>query len=157
MKIIGIIPAGGKGTRLGLPFPKELMSIRFDSYYPVSLHTLRGMLKAGASEIHWIISEEKMQLRNFYESKNFGVKMFWHYQNEGSGKTIIPPYNFSFDADIVLFGLPDTIYSDLQAFRKLVLYLQHNKSDVVLGLFRGTHEMRVDRFRQGKLFVKSTY
>ncbi len=157
MKIIGIIPAGGKGARLGLPFPKELISIRFDSYYPLSLHTLRGMIQAGADEIHWVISEEKAQLRNFYESKDFGVKMFWHYQNEGSGRTVLCPRSISPDAEIVLFGLPDTIYSDLQAFSKIVSRLQQHRSDVVLGLFRGTRNMRVDRFRNGKLFVKSTF
>jgi len=157
MKIIGIIPAGGKGLRLGLPFPKELMPIRFDAYYPVSLHTLRGMLRAGASEIHWVISDEKTQLRAFYENGDFRAKMFWHLQNEGSGRTILCPARVSPDADIVLFGLPDTVYTDLDAFGKIVARLQEGQSQVVLGLFRGARKLRVDRFRDGKLFVKSTY
>ncbi|MEZ4555370.1 MAG: hypothetical protein R2851_07410 [Caldilineaceae bacterium] len=45
--IIGLIPAAGKGMRLGLPYPKELYPvIRDNRYKPVSQFVVDNMIAA---------------------------------------------------------------------------------------------------------------
>ena len=46
--IYGIVPVGGKGTRLGLYFSKELFPLKgHDYYYPVCKYTVDNMIEAG--------------------------------------------------------------------------------------------------------------
>ena len=53
--IVGLIPVGGKGTRLGLFFPKEMLpQIGFDYYNPLINLTVTNMLETGVEKIYFI-------------------------------------------------------------------------------------------------------
>ena len=47
-ELIGLIPAAGKGVRLGLPYPKELYPVIRDNHYkPISQFVLDSLIVAG--------------------------------------------------------------------------------------------------------------
>jgi glucose-1-phosphate thymidylyltransferase len=59
-EIIGLIPAAGKGIRLGLPYPKELYPvIRNNHYKPISQFVLSNMTTAGINHIIFVVNETK--------------------------------------------------------------------------------------------------
>ena len=44
-QVIGLIPAAGKGMRLGLPYPKELYPVIRDNHYkPIAQFALASMM-----------------------------------------------------------------------------------------------------------------
>jgi glucose-1-phosphate thymidylyltransferase len=60
---IGLVPAAGKGLRLGLPYPKELYPIIRDNHYKqVSQFIVDNLLAAQIKHIVFIINETKGQL-----------------------------------------------------------------------------------------------
>ena len=53
--IYGLVPIGGKGTRLGLTFSKEMLPQKgFLHFNPISNHLVSAMKEAGAEEIIFI-------------------------------------------------------------------------------------------------------
>ena len=61
-ELIGLIPAAGKGVRLGLPYPKELYPVIRDNHFkPVSQFVLDCMTEAGIKHIVFVINETKHQ------------------------------------------------------------------------------------------------
>ena len=53
--IYGLVPIGGKGTRLGLSFSKEMLPQKGFLYFnPVSNHLVNTMQNAGAEQIVFI-------------------------------------------------------------------------------------------------------
>ena len=55
--LIGLIPAAGKGLRLGLPYPKELYPIiRENRYKPVSQFVLENLTASGIHNIIFVIN-----------------------------------------------------------------------------------------------------
>ena len=53
--IYGLVPIGGRGTRLGLTFSKEMLPQKGFKYFnPVSNHLVSTMQEAGADEIVFI-------------------------------------------------------------------------------------------------------
>lgn len=66
MKRIGLIPAAGKGSRLGLAFPKELLPIPLrDEYFPVILSNILALKKIDIIEIIIIINSEKTEIMKY--------------------------------------------------------------------------------------------
>ena len=66
MKKVGLIPAAGKGSRLGLPFSKELYPIPFKSmYYPVILNNILALKSINITEIVIIISPDKHDIMKY--------------------------------------------------------------------------------------------
>lgn len=63
MRKIGLIPAAGKGSRLGLPFSKELYPLPFhNDFYPVILSNLLAFKTIGIDEIILVVSAEKSDI-----------------------------------------------------------------------------------------------
>jgi hypothetical protein len=150
--IYGIIPVGGKGTRLGLPYPKELLPLKnFNSYYPVCKLTVDNMLQSGCEKIYFIHGEEtKSEIKNYFKED-----IYFHINNKSEMfSKVITCFldNISLnEEDIVLFGLPDSYY-------KTNLYLELVKMDgLVCGLFITNDFSKVDRLKlNSKIFdVKS--
>jgi glucose-1-phosphate thymidylyltransferase len=53
--IYGLIPIGGKGTRLGLPFSKEMLPQAGVLFYkPIVSHVTEKMMQAGADRIIFV-------------------------------------------------------------------------------------------------------
>ena len=57
-ELIGLIPAAGKGVRLGLPYPKELYPvIRENRYKPISQFVLNNLTRAQVRHVAIVINE----------------------------------------------------------------------------------------------------
>lgn len=117
---IGVIPAAGKGVRLGLPYPKELYPIiRGNRYKPVSQFVLDNLVAAGVGQVVFVINETKHQLLGYFgDGRRFGCDVAYVVQeaHNGSGQSTSPGLAHALDAAhhlargrTVFFGMADTI------------------------------------------------
>jgi hypothetical protein len=137
--IYGVLPVGGKGTRMGLPYPKEMLPQRRQSkYVPVIDHSVSAMLEA-SPDTHMV----------FIHGKQYKPEIVNHYKScshirepiEGFAETlcsILRTIDVQ-DSDIILYGLPDSYY-DGNPFPKML-----HTPGVVCGLFVGEPSAKVDR------------
>jgi glucose-1-phosphate thymidylyltransferase len=143
-KIIGLIPAAGKGSRLGLPFPKELYPINIENNYkPVAEFIIDNLISAGIDHICFVINETKHQLIGYFgNGEKFGCRFSYVYQDFQSNKFAKSPgLAQAIDASYhlikgqrVYFGMPDTIISPKNVFQIMKNTFQ-KEIDVLLGLF----------------------
>lgn len=139
--IYGLVPVGGKGTRLALPYPKELLPQKgYDHFNPVINHIVQKMKDAGAHKIVFVHgSEVKSGIVEYYPTHEY-VHLT---QNRLGFATVIEDmYNaiphFDFN-DKVLFGMPDTIFEG-NPFVEMV-----RRAGIVCGLFQSDPLTKVDR------------
>jgi len=142
---IGLIPAAGRGLRLGLPYPKELYPIiRNNKYKPVSQYIVDQMTEVGLEHLVFIINETKHQLIGFYgNGDRFGCRISYVVQETINTKSSTSPglaqaldsaYHLTKDK-VVFFGMPDTIMQPNDIFKRTLPYLNENV-DVILSLFK---------------------
>src|SRR5262245_41854753 len=79
---IGLIPAAGKGLRLGLPYPKELYPLIRDNHYrPIAQFVLDNLTAAGLHHIVFVVNETKHQLMGYFGSGHrFGCRISYVFQ-----------------------------------------------------------------------------
>ncbi len=147
--IIGLIPAAGKGVRLGLPYPKELYPVIRDNHYkPISQFVVTNLVVAGLEHIVFVINETKHQLIGFFgNGHRFGCHFSYVVQeqsNDITGSTS-PGLAHALDSAYhltrgkqVYFGMADTIMQPKDVFVRA-----HSASspddDAVLVLFTTDH------------------
>ena len=158
---IGIVPAGGAGIRLGLPFSKELFNIGDEEYYPVIRFSLNCMLTAGCREFIIILTEVKADLVHYVSKWCYerGIILHVVYNNEGKkgyarGLLDIEKLVFLRCPERLLFCLPDSVYENEFAFRDL---LEEKTGSCILGAFRVKNDVRVDRIQGSMLYIKSVF
>lgn len=147
VETIGLIPAAGKGIRLGLPYPKELFPvIRDNKYKPVSQFVLENLIEAQVKHIVFVINETKHQLVGFFgNGSRFNCHLSYVVQ-ESSGnvhKSSSPGLAHALDSAYhltknkkVFFGMADTIMEPRDIFARVQREAdQSNDYDVVLILF----------------------
>lgn len=129
-ELVGLIPAAGRGLRLGLPYPKELYPIiRDDRYKPVAQHVLENLVAAGVRHVVFVVNETKHQLMGYFGSgARFGCDLSYVVQEEGRGDER-PSGGLAQALDAgwhltrgrtVLFGMADTIMEPVDLMRRLV-------------------------------------
>lgn len=139
---VGVIPAAGKGLRLGLPYPKELYPIiRGGRYKPVAEHIVENMVAAGVEHVVFVINETKHQLIGYFgDGARFGCRISYAYQDPdrkgqggsaGLAEALDAAYHL-YQGRQVVFGMADTIITPLEAFKPLMV---DPSVDVHLGLF----------------------
>jgi len=146
-QIVGLIPAAGSGTRLGLPYPKELQPlIRGDGYKPAAQFALELILHSGASHVVFVVNDTKHQLMKFFgDGHRFGADLSYVVQevdNEpkdspasaGLADALDAAYHLTRDST-VFFAMADTIIRPKAIFASL-LEQADRSDDVVLALFR---------------------
>jgi len=142
---IGIVPAAGKGVRLGLPYPKELYPvIRENHYKPIAQFVLKNLTDAGVGHVVFVINETKHQLVGFFgNGHRFGCDISYVVQesNEEQNKSTSPGLAHALNAayhlirdKTVFFGMPDTIMQPENVFSKAHAAAQED-DDVILVLF----------------------
>lgn len=147
--IYGLVPVGGKGLRLGLPFPKELLPQKgFLEYKPLIAHTTEKMEEAGARVIYFIHGVElKQGIVDHYSDKSKYVHVL---QKTPGFANVLGDFYHACDLkqdDQVLFGLPDSVYEG-NLFKEMV-----DKPELVCGLFTTSDDTKVDRLDlEGKHF-----
>jgi glucose-1-phosphate thymidylyltransferase len=147
-EIIGLIPAAGKGLRLGLPYPKELYPIIRDNHYkPISQYVLSNMTLAGLQHIIFVINETKHQLIGFFgNGQRFGCHISYTVQEvSGQEKSTSPGLAHALDSayhlvkgKTVFFGMADTIMQPTDVFRRAYAAASPD-DDVILALFDTEH------------------
>jgi len=141
MTVYGLIPCGGKGTRLGLPFPKEMLPQKGYEYYnPLINHTVEKMITAGATYIYFVHGTEfKQEIVDYYHQPHF---IHIKQTTPGFARVLIDFYNNVLlnEEDQVLFGLPDSVYEG-NPFISMV-----QRKGLICGLFiTDNPETKVDR------------
>ncbi len=151
-KVIGLIPAAGKGTRIApLPFSKELFPIGFweNSYREdnkllpkaVSNYLIDQMINATVQNIVMVVSSGKMDLLEYYGSgKNFGISLSYVFDDNLRGM----PHSMDLawhwlQNRTVVFGMPDTIFTPSDVFTQLLARHREVDADVTLGIFETDH------------------
>lgn len=146
---IGLVPAAGKGVRLGLPYPKELYPVIRDNHYkPIAQFVLNNLTAAGLNHIVFVINETKHQLVGYFgNGHRFGCHLSYVVQEatNGPGKSTSPGLAHALDSayhltqgKTVYFGMADTIMQPQTVFA--YAYDQAAvDDDVILGLFTTEH------------------
>jgi dTDP-glucose pyrophosphorylase len=144
-KLIGLIPAAGKGVRLGLPYPKELYPvIRNNRYKPVAQFVLDNLVEAGVGHIAFVINETKHQLIGYFGSgQRFGCDISYVVQDQRGGEngSTSPGLAHALDSayhlvrgKTVCFGMADTIMQPTDVFGRTVAAMQP-RDEVALAMF----------------------
>jgi len=139
--IYGIIPVGGKGIRLSLPYPKEMLPQKnFNHYNPVINHTVEKMFMAGADLIYMVHGREYKKEIVEYFAGNYKIVHMTQENPSFSGvlQDFYEKVNYN-ETDKILFGLPDSIY-DKNPFIEML-----NMPGIVCGLFVSDDNLKVDR------------
>lgn len=141
---IGVIPAAGMGTRLGLPFSKELFPIYTDtSYTPIILKSIQALKKIGINEIVVIINWAKNDIIKYLgNGKKFEINITYVVQNEPKSlpQAIKEAYHL-LEGKVVYFLMPDTL---IEPNDFLVEFdTKPVEKEITLGLFKTT---RPDKF-----------
>jgi glucose-1-phosphate thymidylyltransferase len=142
---IGLVPAAGRGTRLALPYPKELYPlIRNNRYKPIAQFVLDNLSAAGLRHVVFVINETKHQLLGFFGSgQRFGCRISYVVQEgvDGPDNSTSPGLAHALDAayhltrgKTVFFGMADTIMQPKDVFVRL-WQAAAAEDDVILALF----------------------
>jgi glucose-1-phosphate thymidylyltransferase len=147
--IIGLIPAAGKGVRLGLPYPKELYPvIRHNRYKPIAQFVLDDLIHTGLNHIVFVINETKHQLMGYFgDGHRFGCNISYVMQepptqqngstSPGLAHALDSAYHLTRDKT-VCFGMADTIMQPTDVF-SFALNGPEMDADAVLVLFETDH------------------
>jgi glucose-1-phosphate thymidylyltransferase len=144
-ELIGLIPAAGKGVRLGLPYPKELYPvIRNNHYKPISQFVVDNLVNAGLQHIVFVINETKHQLIGYFgNGQRFQCNISYVVQEiiEGKDKSTSPGLAHALDSayhltrgKTVFFGMADTLMQPVSVFEKAFAAAAPD-DDVILSLF----------------------
>lgn len=157
---IGLIPAAGKGVRLGLPYPKELYPIiRENRYKPVAQFVVDNLVTAGVRDIVIVINETKAQLLGYFgDGRRFGCNIAYTVQEPAAaaGASTSPGLADALDAGYHLtrnrtvhFGMADTIMAPPDVFARASAAMAP-EDDVMLALFRTTRPEKFGMVRLGE-------
>ncbi len=164
-EVIGLIPAGGKATRLApLPCSKELYPIGFRKTdeeggfrsKAVCHHLLESMKIAGISKAYIILREGKWDIPGYLrDGKMVGMNLAYLMMDLPFGVpyTLDQAFPFVKDAFIAL-GFPDILFHPADAFSRLIERQEHSGADLVLGLFPASSPRKMDMVeldRNGKV------
>jgi len=142
---VGLIPAAGRGLRLGLPYPKELYPIiRENRYKPVSQFVVDSLVASGISDVVFVVNETKHQLIGYFgDGHRFGCSIAYAIQeiSASDGQSTSPGLAHALDSAYrlvrgrtVFFGMADTIMEPQDVFAR-AWRSAGPQDDVVLVLF----------------------
>ena len=144
-ELIGLIPAAGKGVRLGLPYPKELYPvIRDNRYKPIAQFVLDNLTAAGMRHVVIVINETKHQLIGYFgDGHRFDCNISYVIQERSNkiSTSTSPGLAHALDSayhltigKTVCFGMADTIMQPEDVYARS-LKASAMDDDVILVLF----------------------
>lgn len=151
-EVIGLIPAGGQGTRIGpLPCSKEIFPIGFDQTREgrpkaICNYLIDRMRFAGIKKAYIVLREGKWDIPAYLrDGKISGINLAYLIMDAPFGVpfTIDQAFPFVQDANIA-FGFPDIFCEPDDIFIKLLNRLTLRDCDVVLGLFPSDRPDKAD-------------
>ncbi|WP_299820556.1 sugar phosphate nucleotidyltransferase [uncultured Pontibacter sp.] len=145
LPIVGIIPAAGLATRLQpLPFSKELYPIGFEQEgerikHPkvVAAYLVERMAAGGAEQLYFILRSGKWDIPSYFgDGSKYNLSIAYLLMGLPYGAPFSVGQAYAFVQNkLVLFGFPDILISESDAFNKLVARQAETAADVVLGIF----------------------
>ena len=126
--IWGIVPAAGRGSRIQpLAFSKELLPVGSrvedgqERPRAVSEYLVERMIGAGAAKLCFVIAPGKTDILEYYGSRLWGADIAYVVQPTPGGlcDALFRAIPLIGEADSVLIGLPDTIWTPLDGFAQL--------------------------------------
>ncbi len=144
-EFIGLIPAAGKGVRLGLPYPKELYPVIRDNHYkPIAQFVVDNLTVAGLHHVVFVINETKHQLVGYFgNGQRFGCNISYVVQevagsqdastSPGLAHALDSAYHLT-SGKTVFFGMADTIMQPEAVFQ-IAHAAATPEDDVILALF----------------------
>jgi glucose-1-phosphate thymidylyltransferase len=154
-EIIGLIPAGGKASRLSpIPCSKELLPVGFrhvgnnNRLCPkvVSHYLLEKMRLADITKAFIILRDGKWDIPAYFgDGKVMDMNLAYLMMDLPYGVpfTLDQAYPFVQDA-VVALGFPDIIFEPEDAYRKLLLKRAETNADIVLGIFPADNPRKTD-------------
>ena len=119
----GIIPAAGRGSRIQpLAFSKELLPVGGVDYpRAVSDYLVERLLLGGATKICFVISPRKSDILEHYGSRVDGAHTCFVVQPQPAGlcDAVFRPAPLIGADELVMVGLPDTVWFPANAFQAL--------------------------------------
>lgn len=139
-RLVGVIPAAGRATRLGLASgSKEMVAV---AGRPVMDVVLARMRRARADEVRVVTRPDKHDVIAHAEAEGLRVVLASPPSAAASmarGLAGLEP------GDVVLLGFPDSLWTPADGFLRLVAALRERpRADVALGLFRTAGAARSD-------------
>jgi glucose-1-phosphate thymidylyltransferase len=130
VRIVGVIPAAGYGTRLrGIPGSKEVLPV---GGRPVMDYVIARMRAAGCAELRVVTRPEKRDV--VARARGEGAMVL-----EGHPRSLVESLVTGMsglaDGDVALIGFPDSIWEPEDGYVRLVAELARG-ADVALGVFR---------------------
>ena len=154
LPIVGIIPAAGLATRLQpLPFSKELYPVGFErgaesTKHPkvVSAYLVEQMAAGGAEQLYFILRSGKWDIPAYFgDGSKYNLSIAYLLMGLPYGAPYSADQAYTFVKDkLVLFGFPDILISEPNAFSRLVARQKETGADVVLGIFEAEHPEKWD-------------
>ena len=139
MKTIGLIPCAGKGSRLGLPFSKEMFpDVHSEEFRPIILHTIEAFKKAGIIDIIITFNPNKTDLLNYLgNGKQFGVNLSYcmHPIAKSLPESLNEAYHLIRDKRVV-FAMPDTIIQPEEFVIHALNFHEKEQATISLGCFK---------------------
>lgn len=142
--MIGIIPAAGAGQRIQpLGCSKELLPVGsrtvdgVERPKAVAEYLVERMIAAGAEQICMVISAEKTDLIRYFAERTYAAEIFYVVQEKPQGlcDALFRAEPFARPHDLVLIGLPDTIWFPENGYRQALAKMERGGADVSLLLF----------------------
>ncbi len=153
-EVVGIVPAAGKGTRLGpLPVSKEILPLGFweapapGARAKVASHfLLEHLARAGIRDVYMVVASGKADIvRCLGEGRDVGVRLLYRVMDDSPGTpfTVDSLYPFVRGKTCAL-GFPDILFSAGRAYAALLDRLEQGAAQIVLGLFPAAQPELVD-------------
>lgn len=139
MRIVGVVPAAGRATRLQpLDRSKEVLQL---GGRPVFEYVVERMRAGGAREIRLVTRPEKTDVASAARAAGIQV-LLGHPPNAAASISLA--LEALAPEDVVLLGYPDTIWHPEDGFARVVELLLSEDANVVLGLFSTADLTRSD-------------
>ncbi|QNF28487.1 sugar phosphate nucleotidyltransferase [Metabacillus elymi] len=165
MKMYGILPAAGLGTRLApLAFSKEMFPVGYQMYKgelrpcPVSQYLVEAMKKAEIYNVFFIINSSKTDILSYYlNGYRFEMNFSYLIQMEPKGMVDailqVTPWLPKEEEYLVTFGMPDTFFKPDTLLKLLVKKIKQSEDmDIVLGVFptKAWHKLGMTTLKEDK-------
>jgi glucose-1-phosphate thymidylyltransferase len=134
--IVGLLPAAGRGQRMGGTAHKELAELNAGANMPICSYSLQAMAPV-VSRVIVVVSPRKEAIREVLGSgAEFGVELTYVVQEEPHGLPhAIACAREALGDEEVVFAMPDTIFLPRDAVAQLQRDRQEKAVDVALGVF----------------------
>lgn len=149
MEVLGLIPAGGTGSRMGkIPCSKEVYPVMDanGNIKVVSENLIGYFTNSGISNIYFIIAPGKWDIPGYFgDGSEYQANIGYlirklHY---GTPFTMDQAYPFVQDK-IIALGFPDIQFKPEDAFKHLLQKLNQGNADIILGAAPCQDFMRSD-------------